>query len=156
MGLKSRFINTCGCGAGFPWLLAHTTPICILGHPQFHGPAAGMDIYTTTILDTSTWVPYGCVHVPLHSDMYPGSQHVPRRCCGNLAPLLWLWRTPAPPLARSTPLGCSTPRTWSSFGNLRTSLAALATDGIWRWPKTGPTGCSGYSVLPAGVRILHR
>ena len=64
MGLKSRFINTCGCGAGFPWLLAHTTPACILGHPQLHGPAAGRDIHTTAILDTSTWVPYGCVHVP--------------------------------------------------------------------------------------------
>ena len=42
---KSKFINTFGCGAGFPWLLAHTTPTCILGHPQLHGPAAGMDIY---------------------------------------------------------------------------------------------------------------
>ena len=42
MGLKSRFINTCGCGAGFPWLLAHTTPTCTLGHPQLHGTATGM------------------------------------------------------------------------------------------------------------------
>ena len=45
MGLKTRFINTCGCGAGFPWLLAHTTPTCTLGHPQLHGTATGMDIY---------------------------------------------------------------------------------------------------------------
>ena len=64
-----------------------------------------------------------------------GSQHVPWRRGGNLPSLLWLWQTPALPLAGFTPLGCSTPRTWSSIGNLRTSLAALATDGIWRWPK---------------------
>ena len=71
MASKLRFINTFGCGAGFPWLPAHTTPTCLLGHPQLHGPAAGMDIYTPLrYWNTSTWVPYGCVHLCVHPDTY--------------------------------------------------------------------------------------
>ena len=68
---ESKFINTFGCGAGFPWLLARTTPTCILGHPQLHGPAAGMDIYIPLrYWNTSTWVPYSGVHLPVHPDTY--------------------------------------------------------------------------------------
>ena len=68
---KSKFINTSRCGAGFPWLLAHPTPTCTLGHPQLHGPAAGMDIYIPLrYWNTSTWVPYGCVHLHVHPDTY--------------------------------------------------------------------------------------
>ena len=68
---KSKFINTSRCGAGFPWLLAHPTPTCILGHPQLHGPAAGMDIYIPLrYWNTSTWVPYGGVHLHVRPDIY--------------------------------------------------------------------------------------
>ena len=157
MGLKSRFINTCGCGAGFPWLLAHTTPTCTLGHPQLHGTATGMDIYTPLrYWITSTWVPYGCVHVGVHPDTYTRISTRTTALWRQLGATTMALADPCSTIGWIYTTGCSTPRTWSSIGNLRTSLAALATDGIWRWPKTGPIGCFGYSVLPAGVRILHK
>ena len=154
---KSKFINTSRCGAGFPWLLAHPTPTCILGHPQLHGPAAGMDIYIPLrYWNTSTWVPYSGVHLHVHPDTYTRISTRTMALWRQLGAVTMALADPCSTAGRIYTTGCSTPRTWSSIGNLRTSLAALATDGMWHWPTTGPTGCSGYSVFPAGVRILHR
>ena len=131
MASRSKFINTFGCGAGFTWLLARTTHLHVyLDTRSSMAGCGGGYIYTTAILIYeymgTVWLCTPTCTPWVHADL----NNVPLRCDGNLASLLWLWQTPAPPLAESTPLGCSTPQTWSSTGNLRTSLAALATDDI--------------------------
>ena len=96
---KSMFINTCGCGAGFPWLLAHTTPTCTLGPPAAPWDGYGDDIYTPLrYWNTSTWVPYGCVHLHVHPDTDLNTYHGAvaatgrwRHYYGSGRPLLHQW-----------------------------------------------------------------
>ena len=125
---ESKFINTFGCGAGFPWLLARTTPTCILGHPQLHGPAAGMDIYIPLrYWNTSTWVPYSGVHLQVHPDTYT---RISTRTTA-------LWRQLAvTTMALADP--CST------TGWIYTTGVLDATDLVFNWQLAYIAGSSGY------------
>ena len=127
MASKLTFINTCGCGAGFPWLLAHTTPTCILGHPQFHGPAAGVDIHTTAILGYeylgTVWL---CTHTVTQ-------WHVPWISTRTTA----LWRQlGAVTMALADP--CST------TGWIYTTGVLDAADLVINWQLAYSAGSSGY------------
>ena len=135
---KSKFINTSRCGAGFPWLLAHPTPTCILGHPQLHGPAAGMDIYIPLrYWNTSTWVPYSGIHIRVHPDIHADLNTYQRRCGGNLAPPLWIWQTPGSTTGWITTTGVQRHPDRARLGGLSTSMVALATGDIGRCTRTG-------------------
>ena len=122
------YTNTCGVACWISMVASHSPPTCILGHPQLHGPAAGMDIYIPLrYWNTSTWVPYSGVHLHVHPDTYT---RISTRTTA-------LWRQLAvTTMALADP--CST------TGWIYITGVLDATDLVFNWQLAYIAGSSGY------------